>query len=264
MLKIMGHTLRVDRRGLLAWTTGLVLTILLYLVFYPSIADNAEAFRKAIETLPATLRAFAGGQSDPVAPAGYLQGKYFGMLAVILLFSFAIGRGARAIAGEEEEGTLELVLAAPVSRSRVLVERALALLVELVVISLASWLTLVVLGPVFRVNVPVSQITAAVVSLALGSYVFGSLALAAGAASGRRAVAIGVGAAAASAAYLFTTLAPLTPVLTDRRALSPAWQSFGTRPVETGFHVADLAILAAEAIVLLLAGALLFARRDVR
>lgn len=49
-----------------------------------------------------------------LSPEGYLNGQYFNLLAPLLLLIFAIGFGARTLAGEEREGTLELVLATPV------------------------------------------------------------------------------------------------------------------------------------------------------
>ena len=45
----------------------------------------------------------------------------------LLLLVFAIGLGARAIAGSEQEGTLELLLSNPVTRRTVVAERYLAM-----------------------------------------------------------------------------------------------------------------------------------------
>jgi len=257
------HTLRVDRRSLAWWAIGLIFTTVLFLVFYPSIADNAAAYRQAIEGLPDALKAFAGGEGDPVSPGGYMQGQFFASLGAWLFFGFGVARGGRAIAGDEEDGTLELVAAAPVGRERIVVERALALAIELVVVCLVTWLTLVILGPPFELDLPAGDYAAGVVGLGLGAWVFGSLALAVGAATGRPAVAYGIGGAAAALAFLFTVLAPLTDIINDRRELSPGWQSFGTRPIETGFHAGDFALLAIEGIVIIAIGTWLFLRRDI-
>lgn len=263
MLEITTHALRVDRRSLFWWTVGLVLTTVLFLIFYPSIADNAAAYRQAIEGLPDALKAFAGGEGDPVSPGGYMQGQFFASLGAWLFFAFGVARGGRAIAGEEEDGTLELVVAAPVSRARIVAERTLAMAVELFVVAVATWLTLVILGPPFELDLPVADYAAGVAGLALGAWVFGALALAVGAATGRPGIAYGVGGAAAALAFLATVLAPLTDLINDRRELSPGWQSFGTRPIETGFHGGDMALLVAEGLVIVAVGTWLFLRRDV-
>lgn len=262
-LEITAHALRVDRKSLFWWALGLVFTTILFLVFYPSIADNAAAYRQAIEGLPDALKAFAGGEGDPVSPGGYMQGQFFASLGAWLFFAFGVARGGRAIAGDEDDGTLELVVAAPVGRARIVAERALAMAIELAVVALVTWLTLVILGPPFELDLPASDYAAGVVGLAMGAWVFGALALAVGAATGRPGVAYGVGGAAAALAFLCTVLAPLTDILNDRRELSPGWQSFGTRPIETGFHTGDMAILAVEGLVFIAVGTWLFLRRDI-
>ena len=263
MPEITRHTLRVDRKSLIWWTVGLIVTTILFLIFYPSIADNAAAYRQAIEGLPDALKAFAGGEGDPVSPGGYMQGQFFASLGAWLFFAFGVARGGRAIAGDEEDGTLELVVAAPVGRARIVAERALAMAIELVVVSFFTWLTLVVLGPPFELDLPVADYAAGVVGLGLGGWVFGAIAMAVGAATGRPGVAYGVGGAAAALAFLATVLAPLTDLINDRRELSPGWQSFGTRPIETGFHAGDMALLVVEGLVIIAVGTWLFLRRDV-
>ena len=264
MPELTRHGLRVERRSLIAWAVGFVLVVLLYLVFYPSIKSNADAYRKAIEGLPEALRAFAGG-NDPVSPAGYLHGQFFASLGAILFFVFTIGRGARAIAGDEQEGTLELVLAAPISRTRIVLERALTLGLETAAVAVVTWLAFWLLDPLFDLGaVSAGNLAAATGSLALGAYVLGLLALAIGALTGQKALALAVGAAVASAAFLFTTLAPLSEALTSQRALSPGWQAFGYKPVVTGADWGALGVLAAEAAVLLALAVWGFRRRDAR
>lgn len=264
MPEVARHTLRIERRSLIAWAAGFVFVVLLYLVFYPSIKSNADAYRKAIEGLPEALRQFAGG-NDPVSPAGYLQGQFFASLGAILFYVFAIGRGARAIAGDEQEGTLELVMAAPVSRTRIVLERALALALETVAVAAVTWIAFVALDPLFELgDVSAGRLAAAVASLALGAYGLALLTLAVGAVTGQKALALGIGAAVASAAFLFTTLAPLSDALTARQELSPAWQAFGYRPVVAGIEWGSLGVLAAEAAVFLAIAVWGFRRRDLR
>ena len=66
-------------------------------------------------SLPETLRNLFGG--DFTTPAGYLRSETFSALGPILFLVFAIGAGARAIAGEEEGRTLDLLLSTPIRRS---------------------------------------------------------------------------------------------------------------------------------------------------
>ena len=67
------------------------------------------------QRLSEALKAFIafGGDLDYVSGAGYLGSELFAFMVPLLLLIAAIGAGARAIAGEEERGTLDLLLANP-------------------------------------------------------------------------------------------------------------------------------------------------------
>src|SRR3954452_23349391 len=61
--------------------------------------------------------------TDLASPAGYLGGAVYGLLVPLLVAVFMIAWGARAVAGDENAGTLELVLAHPVSRVSLALQR---------------------------------------------------------------------------------------------------------------------------------------------
>ena len=265
MPEIALHTLRVNRRSLLLWSLALAATVLMYLVFYPPIHDNAAAYEKAIRGLPKALRRLSAGEGDVASPAGYLQGQLFATFGFILLLVFAVGRGTRAIAGDEQSGLLELVMAAPVSRTRLVLERVLALTVESLVAGAALLVTLVALGPAFEITgIPFSHMLAATLSGVVGALVFGLVALAAGALTGSRAISLGTGSALASVGFLYTTLSPLSSSLADQQFFSPCWQAFGYDPLANGLDVGRFAVLVVEAAVLIAIALAGFARRDLR
>ena len=60
-------------------------------------------------------------------PVGAGVFELFSLMAPLLLIVFSIGAGASAIAGEEDRHTLELLLANPVSRCRIVLEKLAAL-----------------------------------------------------------------------------------------------------------------------------------------
>ena len=53
----------------------------------------------------------------------YLNGELFSFMTPLFVMIFAIGLAAAQIAGEEENGTLSLLLAYPVSRDRLLAQK---------------------------------------------------------------------------------------------------------------------------------------------
>ena len=100
--------------------------------------------KKLTEDYPKALQAFVafGGQVDYASAAGYLGIELFSLMVPLLFLVAAIGDRGRAIAGEEERGRSRLLLANPVSRTRVVLEKAVALSLEIVGLGLVLWLAL--------------------------------------------------------------------------------------------------------------------------
>ena len=121
------QTLRERRRSLLWWSLGLVAFVALNIAFYPSIRGDT-AINDYVKDLPESLRGlFAGGELDIASPAGCLNSQVFALMAPLILLIFAVGAGVDAVAGEEERGTLDFLLAHPLRRRHYVVQRVLAL-----------------------------------------------------------------------------------------------------------------------------------------
>ena len=102
----------------------------------------------------------------------------------LLLLVYAIGAGSRAIAGEEESGTLDLLLAHPLSRRRLLAEKLGAMAVEVGVIAAATAAVVVVAAQLVSMDVSVGRIVAGVLAITLLALAHGGVALLVGAATG--------------------------------------------------------------------------------
>lgn len=257
---IWTKTLWDQRRSLLGWGIGMLAVSLIYGAFYPFAATPEYA--DLIENLPPGL-AEAMGWEDIASPAGYLGSTVFGILGPILTIIFAIGTGARAIAGDEENGSLELLIAHPVTRTRVVLHRALALGIALVVAGLVVFgAILAIRGPI-DLDLPTVHIAGAGLQLALLAAVFGTLALLVGAITGRRSLVIGVTAVVAVVTYLANGLAPQVEAIAWTQKLSPFYWYAGTPTLRDGLDPVN-ALLAAGATAVFLTGAVVaFNRRDV-
>src|SRR3989304_5752380 len=124
---ITTKTLRDGRRGLLWWSLGLAGLAGITVLTYPAIRDM-PGLDELMEGLPEALLALIG-ENDLLSPAGYLNSQLFGAIVPLLFIFYGVGAGAGAIAGEEENRTLDLLLANPVGRTRVVVEKALAMVI---------------------------------------------------------------------------------------------------------------------------------------
>jgi ABC-2 type transport system permease protein len=258
------QALRERRRSLLWWSLGLLALVALNIAFYPSIRDDTS-INDYVKDLPESLRGlFAGGELDIASPSGYLNSQVFALMAPLILLIFAVGAGAAAVAGEEEQGTLDFLLAHPLRRRDYVVQRFLALgaLVGLLtaVLLLTVWLGALAVD----LEMGFGRLVAASVSVGVLALFFGTLALAAGAVWPGRARAIAVAAGVAVAAWLLDGLGQAVDVLDAWRPLSPYYQAIGRNPLREGAPWSGWGALAAATAVLAAVAAVGLERRDLR
>jgi ABC-2 type transport system permease protein len=260
LANVFAKTIREQRRALVWWAIGLVAACLVTTAFYPSIRENAASFQRLLHSLPEGLRKAFG--EDFASPAGYLQARLFSIFAPVLFLIFAIGAGSRAIAGEEEHKTLDLLLSTPVPRRRVLLDKAFAMLAATVGLGLVLALAITVSGPPFEIAVSTANIAAGVADCVLLATAFGAIALAVGAGTGRRSVAIGLTAGLAAGSYLIDVLALSVDGLGWVQRLSPFFYYRSPDPIAHGLDPADAAILAVISLVATGIAVVAFERRD--
>jgi len=256
-------TLRDQRRAFGWWALGIVLIVVSTVPFYPSIRDQAQALNEYIEKMPEALRAvFIGQIGDITSPEGFLNSQLFAFLGPLLFSIFAIGSGTRAVAGEERAGTLDLLLSTPLPRRRLVVHTFVAMTVSTVALALVLWVSLAVAGAIWSLDIRADRVAAAVANTALLGLVLGSLALALGAASGRKGTTIGVAAALGFAAYLVNSLATVVDAFRSLRKASPFYYYGEPNPLLHGFDLGSALTLAAISLILLALAVFAFERRD--
>lgn len=253
-------TLWDQRRSLLGWAIGFAAVSLVYGGFYPFAATPEYA--ELIEGLPPAL-AEAMGWGDISTPHGYLGATVFGILGPVLAIIMAIGLGTRAIAGGEEDGSLEMLIAHPVTRIRVVVQKAVALALATLMAGVVVLLAILVIRGPIDLDIPFAHISAASLDLALMGLLFGSLALLVGGVRGKRGLAIGVSSSMAVIAYLANGLAPQVEGLEWVQNLSPFHWADGTGTLRDGIDPLNTLLLAGVAVVLVAGAAFAFNRRDV-
>jgi ABC-2 type transport system permease protein len=261
---VLVEALRERTRSLLWWTLGLVLLIAVTIAFYPSIRDD-PALSDYAKDLPESLRAlFAGGELDLASPVGYLNSQIFALTAPLVLLIFAIGAGSGAVAGEEERGTLDLLLAHPVRRRDYVVQRSLALGILVSALGGALLVAVALGSRLVDLDIGFDRLAAATVSVALLAFFFGALALAAGAVRPGRARAIAISAGIAVSAWLLDGLAQAVDALDAWRPLSPYYQALGRSPLREGAPWTGWALLAIATVLVVAIAALGLERRDTR
>jgi ABC-2 type transport system permease protein len=256
-------TLWERRRSLIGWSAGLVFVVLITVAPYASFR-NDPALEELTKRLPDFVRALTGGETDFLSPEGWLNGRLFALMLPLLFATFAIGRGADGVAGEEGRGTLELVLATPISRFRFFLAKLGALAAGLAIVTGVTLLALAVMSHLAQMDVPLGNLAVAMGLAYLLAFLHGTLALAVGAGVGKRGVAVATAAVVAVGGYIVDSLAELWDVAERVRFLSPFAYADANGPLRGELPVLDFLVLAAAIGAAVYVGATLFERRDLR
>lgn len=262
MTPLLRKEFRDERRALIGWGLGLAAMVLMYSSFWPSVRDNAGRFEQYLESLPDALRNVVGELSLGT-PVGYLQSELFSFLGPALILVAAIGAGARSLAGEEEQRTLDLVVAAPIDRRRIVVEKFAAIVLLMLGIGLALWLAIATIGRVLGLDVSPANAAAATLHLVLLGIAFGAIAMLLGCLWGRRSVAIAVTASLAVGTFLLDAFAPAVRGAEWAAELTPFYYYGESLPLQNGLELGHAGVLLAVAATALIGAVVAFDRRDV-
>ena len=256
-------SLRDLRRSFAWWTVGLAGYVALIASVYPTVSDNPD-LEKLVESYPEALKAFVafGGQFDFTSAAGYLGSELFSFMMPALFLVAAVGHGAGTLAGEEERGTIDLLLSSPLSRTRVALEKLAAMCVELAALGVVLWLALCVGARAFSMEVSVTHLASATALLVVLALAYGAIAFMVAAATGRKTLAIGLTVALAVGAYLVNSLASLVEVLEPFQKATPFYHYAVADPLRQGLDPWHTLFLLAVGAVAAAAGVALFDRRD--
>lgn len=140
---VFRHTLRDNLPGIVAWGLGYSALIALATVLYPLLDEGNTIFN--VLNGFGLLDSLVAGRSleDITGFPGYLALQAMGWGPLIFSI-YLIPQALRAVAVEERQGTLDILLSTPISRWRFLAEKALAIVVSLVSILAIMWLAMLV------------------------------------------------------------------------------------------------------------------------
>ena len=249
-------TLRDQRTSTIAWSAGVFAMGLITVAIYPQFREAFKAFDAQGAFAP-----FAGKAGSLSSPAGYLSLEYFSYVPLLILIAVVIA-GTGVVAGDEAGGTLELLLAQPIRRWRVIIEKSAALVADLLAITAASMAGLVVGALLVDLDLPMLRLAGAALFMAPLVLLYLSFAVLASAAIPNRTAGTIVVVAAAIAAYFVNTLGAFVDSLDVVRKVSPFyWADFSSALVE-GFPWLTACLFTLVSLSLLVTSAMLFERRD--
>ena len=231
-MSIIRSELQVRSRATLGWVVGVVLLVVMIIAFYPAVR-NLSSLDAIYAGLPKALQGLLGG-SDLVSPTGYLRTQLFAFFLPVVLLIFGMGRGAATLAGEEEDRTLDLLLAQPISRVSLYVTKSITLVIWMAMMTAATFLPLAAGNSISGLNVPIMDLLAT--SLQMGLMCTAAY------------IAFGL-------SEVITWLGPVRPFTLWRWYL-------GNDPLTAGFEPLAIAVSCAICVAVTAIGAWAFSRRD--
>jgi ABC-2 type transport system permease protein len=261
-LPLFRRSLGDSWRSLIGWTLGIAAALLLYLPIFPQIGGKDSQMASLIKQLPSGL-VNTLNYGNITSGSGYVESTFYGLIGFLLIVIAATAWGTAAIAGDEENGALELTLAHGVSRQQVVLERTLSVVVRL------AWLALVSVALVFAFNnsaelhlsAPNLWATA-LAYLGLG-LLSATLGIAVGALTGRRVYATTAGAGIAVLGYVLNAIGNQTPKLDALREYSPYGWAYHHTPLASGADWGGLALLYGFSILFIVVGVIALRQRDI-
>jgi len=231
----------------------------LFVALFETIAGELTGY---LDSFPAEFSAIIGDLSNATTPAGWLSIELYSLFVPFAVCIIAIIAGANAIGKEEDSGTLELLLASPISRAKLFTQKSLAILTQVAVIGLMTWLGVYIGSLLFEFDVNLANVLwASISAVALGA-LFGSIALATQAVTGKRAMALGVASGVLAIGYALNILSSLVESLEWVKFLSPFYYFNVEDTLSSGVDFTKLAVLVVLTIALYIIAHIWFAKRD--
>ncbi len=251
-----------DHQGLL-----LVVCATMFLMMGAMIGAMYPAIDQALvslgEVFPEEMLALFGG-GDMSRPEGFYQVETFGMMAPIAVMILTILIGSRAVAGEEEHRTMGLLLGNPIRRSRVLLEKALVMVLFGLTVGLVTFLGVAVGNVLGGLGMDLGHVAAACLLVSLLGITFGAVALLVAALSGRVRASAWLAIGLALTSHVANAFLPFSDALAGLERWTPNYFYLGGDPLVAGLDWAHAGVLAALAALLIAAAVPAFNRRDLR
>jgi ABC-2 type transport system permease protein len=181
-----------------------------------------------------------------------------------VIAALAITGATATTAGEEEDRILALVLAHPIRRARLVLAKAAAIALIVLVVAFAVWIGFVVGVALGGGGISLAHMTALAVQLAFFGFAAGAVGLALGAGTGSRSLANGLAAGIVVLGWLVNSFAPLVGAIAWLKYLTLFYYYAGHDPLTRGVGLSGLAVLGLVTVVLTAAAIVSFERRDLR
>jgi ABC-2 type transport system permease protein len=259
---IFSKTLFERKNSTIIWTVVFFLYVVLIVALFPALK---ESLGQALQNVPESMQGLLGNASDYQNINGYIDIQIIGQM-IFLTLIMGIIFGTSLLAGDEKSGILHTLLAQPVSRASVYVQKFLALVIITAVTCIIGVFSGIIAGAVVvgeLSNVDITRTIQGVLMIWLLTLAFTTLTYVIGAVTGSRGVAGIIAGLYAFGAYMITTLASTANALETLNTVSPFHYFNQPSIMKTGLDTGNIIVLSAATIVLFVIGLIIFRKRNI-
>lgn len=262
MNSVFMKTLRDKRWFMLGWFIGFAFLAMLLVVFYPSMRQEG-AMDQLMTTMPEALKGMMGNLADLTRFDTYLASQLFDIRASLLAGVMAIVLALGLSANEEEKGQMRTLLALPIGRTSLLLQKWLAMAVILFVTLSGIAITVLALQATVDANIGIDVLMRLFFMTWLVMLAIATVTFAMAMATGKRAFAMLVGIVVMAGSFIVSTFGMSVDWLANGEWLSLFHYFPAAEVARSGIELKNVAVLSGIILVMLIAAYLLFRKRDV-
>lgn len=251
------------RFSIIWWSLGITAFIAINLAFYPSFKDQSQQLAESFNQIPESAMALFSDTGDFFSPVGYLSSQVFYLMLPLLLGILAISLGSSLLAKEEKEGTLELLLSRPISRSALMSGKLIAgLIIVLITNSVAAIIT-TGLAKIVDIEIGSLEIILASFASALLAISFGSIAFVFTAFGKARIASVAFATLFALGGYIISSLTDIASWLKWPAKIFPFTYYMPAEILQGTYNWANTLFIIGVIAACLFGSYLVFAKRDI-
>lgn len=148
-MTIYKHELKQGLKALIIWTVFIAFLLAMCLFIFPDLKSETESLGDMFSSMGALTQAFGLDRLSFGTLVGFYSIECGNILGLGGAF-YAAMLAVNALSKEEQNGTAEFMLSHPVSRTRIISEKLLAVMTQIIVMNVIVWLiallSLVIIG----------------------------------------------------------------------------------------------------------------------
>lgn len=258
---LTSKTLFDKRWFIVGWSLGLLAMVCFTIAFFPTF--NKQDIGQLFQNMPKQLQGLIGDTSAYSTITGYIGSGVFELRVPMLSIPMAIILAVSLGVGEESSGQLYQLMAQPISRRRIIIEKWVASLIVSTIIFLILGIGIVITTMLIHEKVPFSKIGMFMLMCWLLTQAVFSFCFMIGAVTGKKGLTIMVTSLVAFGGYLVTSLAAQVDWLKKPDYASLFHYYHPSAIPKQGLILSHILVLLAVSVICLIISAIGFTNRDI-